>query len=119
MLRQIVGDLQPGGLARYEEVAFGACTRVIIETTQSNSEFRGVLWAVYNRRTADAAKPAVKSGRGLKVFDQLHPLHPLEIFDTDAGTAAKRSAVSLAAVRTMAMAAAHQWTGDFIFHTAT
>ena len=48
MLRQIVGDLKPGSFARYEEVSFGAHAWVIIETTKSNSEFRGAIRAVYN-----------------------------------------------------------------------
>src|SRR5215469_18642428 len=48
VLRQIVGDLEPGGFARYEEVAFGAYTWVIIKTAKSNSEFRGAIRAVYN-----------------------------------------------------------------------
>jgi hypothetical protein len=52
---------KPGGFARYEEVAFGAYTWVIIETAESNSEFRDAIRAVYNRRTADATKPAMKS----------------------------------------------------------
>jgi len=79
-------------------VAFGAYTWVIVEAAKSNSKFRGALRAVYNRRTADAAKPAMKSRRGFKVFDQFLPLNPSEIFDTDARTAAKGSAVSLSAV---------------------
>jgi hypothetical protein len=49
VLRQIVGDLKPGGFARYEEVAFGAYTRVIIEPAKSNSEFGGAFRTVYNR----------------------------------------------------------------------
>ena len=69
MLRQIVGDLEPGGFACYEEVPFGAYSRVIIQTAKSNAEFRGAFRAVYNRRAADAAKSATKSGRGFKVFD--------------------------------------------------
>ena len=79
-------------------MAFGAYSGVIIETAKSNSEFRGALGTVYNWRTADAAKPAVKSGRGFKVFDQLLPLHPTEIFDTNAGAAAEGSAMSLSTV---------------------
>jgi hypothetical protein len=46
--REIVGDLKPGGFARYEEVAFGAYTWVIIETAKSNSEFWRAIRAVYN-----------------------------------------------------------------------
>jgi hypothetical protein len=42
-------------------MAFGAYTRVIIETAKSNSEFRGAVRSVYDWRTADAAKPAMKS----------------------------------------------------------
>ena len=49
MLRQIVGDLEPGGFACYEEVPFGAYSRVIIQTAKSNSEFRGAIRTVYNR----------------------------------------------------------------------
>ena len=49
MLRQIVGDLEPGGFARHEEVALGAYTWVIVKAAKSNSEFRGALRAVYNR----------------------------------------------------------------------
>lgn len=48
VLRQVVGDLKPGGFACYEEVAFGAYTWVVIETAKSNSEFRGAFRAVYN-----------------------------------------------------------------------
>jgi len=48
VLREFVGDLKPGRFARYEEVAFGAYTWVIIETAKSNSEFRGAIRAVYN-----------------------------------------------------------------------
>jgi hypothetical protein len=61
MLRQIVSDRKPGSFARYEEVALGAYTGVIIETAKSNSEFRGAIGAVDNWRTADAAKPATKT----------------------------------------------------------
>jgi hypothetical protein len=61
VLWKIVGDLKPRGFARHKEVALRAYTRVIIETTKSNSEFRGAIRAVYNWRTADAAKPATKS----------------------------------------------------------
>jgi len=69
VLRQIVGDLEPGGFACYEEVPFGAYSRVIIQTAKSNAEFRGAFRAVYNRRAADPAESATKSGRGFKVFD--------------------------------------------------
>jgi hypothetical protein len=62
VLRQVVGDLKPWGFARYEEVAFGAYTWVIIEAAKSNSEFRGAIRSVYNRRTAEAAKSAMESG---------------------------------------------------------
>jgi hypothetical protein len=99
-------------------VTFGAYNRVIVEAAQSNSEFRGELWAVYNRRTADAAKSAMKSRRGFKVFDQFLPLNPSEIFDTNARSAAKGSTVRLSTVGTMTMARAHQWTRYFVFHTA-
>ena len=61
MLGQVVGDLKPGGFARHEEVAFGPYTRVIIEPAKRNSEFRGAIRAVHDRRAADAAKPAMKS----------------------------------------------------------
>jgi hypothetical protein len=61
VLWQIVGDLKPEGFARHEEVAFGAYTWVIIETAKSNSEFRSAIRAIYSWRTADAAKPAMKS----------------------------------------------------------
>ena len=61
VLWQVVGDLKPGGFARHEEVAFRAYNRVIIETAKSNSEFRSAIRAVYNWRTADAAKPATKT----------------------------------------------------------
>jgi hypothetical protein len=61
VLWQIAGDLKPGSLARHEKVAFGAYTRVIIEAAKGNSEFRGATRAVHNWRTADAAKPAMKS----------------------------------------------------------
>lgn len=67
MLRQVVGDLEPEGLARYIEVAFQAYSWVVIETANGNSEFRGLFRAVYDWRAADAAKPATKSGRGFKV----------------------------------------------------
>ena len=40
MLRQVVGDLEPEGLARYIEVAFQAYSWVVIETANGNSEFR-------------------------------------------------------------------------------
>jgi hypothetical protein len=98
VLRQIVSDLKPRCFARHEEVTFGAYTWVIIETAKRNSEFRGAIRAVYNRRTTDAAKSTTKSRRGFKVFDQLLPVHPVEIFDTDPRTAAKGSTVSLSAV---------------------
>jgi hypothetical protein len=79
-------------------VAFGAYTRVIIETAKSNSEFRGAIRAVYDRRAADTTKPAMKSTGGLKVLDELLPLDPSEIFAADTGSAAKGSAVRLSAV---------------------
>ena len=60
MLRSIIGDLKPGRFARYEEVAFGAHTWVVIEAAKGNSEFRGAFRAVDNWRTADTAKPAMK-----------------------------------------------------------
>ena len=69
MLRQIVGDLKPGGFARCVEVAFGAYAWVIIEPAKSNPEFRDAIRAVYNRRTADAAKPAMRSRGRFKVCD--------------------------------------------------
>ena len=48
--REIVGDLfKPRGFARYEEVAFGPYAWVIIETAESDAEFRDALGAVYNR----------------------------------------------------------------------
>ena len=49
MLRQMVGDLKPGGFARHVKVAFGAYAWVIIETAKSNSEFRRAIRAVHNR----------------------------------------------------------------------
>ena len=49
MLRQIVGDLKPGGFAGHVEVAFGPHTWVIIETAKSNTEFRSAFRPVYNR----------------------------------------------------------------------
>ena len=98
MLRQIVGNLKPGGFARHEEVAFGPHAWIVIETTKSNSEFRRAIGAVYNWRTTDAAKPAMESRRRFKVFDQLFALHPPEIIDEDAGTAAKGRPVSLSAL---------------------
>ena len=48
MLRQIVGDLEPGGFAPYVEVAFGPYTWVIVESAKSNSEFRGAFRAVHD-----------------------------------------------------------------------
>ena len=69
MLREIVGNLKPGGFACYKKVAFRADPRVIIETAESNAEFRSAIGTVYNRRTTDAAKPAMKSRRGLEVFN--------------------------------------------------
>ena len=98
MLRQIIGDLEPGGFARHVEVAFGTYAWVIIETAKSNSEFRGALGAVYNRRTTDTAKTPVKSRRGFKVCYKILSLYPLEVFDADARTAAKGSAMGLSAV---------------------
>lgn len=119
MLWQIIGDLEPRGFARYKEVALGAHTGVVIEAAERNSEFRRATWAVYNRRTADTAKSAMKSGRRFEIFDQLFPLYPFEILDANTCAAAKGRTMSLSAVRTMAMAAAHQLASDFVFHTAT
>ena len=48
MLRQIIGDLEPGRFARYVEVAFGPYTGVIVESAKSNSEFRGAFGAVHD-----------------------------------------------------------------------
>ena len=48
VLWQVVGDLKPGGFARYKEVAFGPYTGVVIETAKGDSEFRGAIGAVYN-----------------------------------------------------------------------
>jgi hypothetical protein len=118
VLRQVVGDLEPGGFARYVEVKFRAYTRVIIETAESNAEFRNPVRAVYDRRTADAAKPAMKSWRRFKVFYDISPVYKLEIFDANAGSAAEGSAMGLPAIRTMTMTAAHQRSGYFIFDTA-
>jgi hypothetical protein len=61
VLRQIVGNLKPRGFARHEEMAFGAYTWVIVKTAKGNSEFRGAIRAVYNRRAANAAEAAMKS----------------------------------------------------------
>jgi hypothetical protein len=49
MLRQIVGDLKPGGLAGNVEVALRAYTRVIIESAKRDPQFRGAIRSVYNR----------------------------------------------------------------------
>jgi len=49
VLRQAVSDLKPRGFAPHVEVAFGADPWVIIETPQSNSEFRSAFRPVHNR----------------------------------------------------------------------
>jgi hypothetical protein len=43
-------------------MTFGAYTWVIVKTAKSDAEFRGAIGAVYNRRAADAAEAAMKSG---------------------------------------------------------
>ena len=48
VLWQIVGDLKPGGFARDIEVAFGAYNRIIIETAQSDSQFRRTIRPVHD-----------------------------------------------------------------------
>jgi len=73
---------------------------------------------VYDRRTADAAEASEPAGRRLIEGDQLFTLYPFEISLGHACSAAKGSAVLLAAHGAVAIARPVKRAVDFEFDTA-
>jgi len=115
VLRQIVGNLIPGCLEGDERVGCRAYAGVVIQGCQRNAIARGSVGValrngrpgaefVYDRRTADAAEASEPAGRRLIEGDQLFTLYPFEISLGHACSAAKGSAVLLAAHGAVAVA---------------
>src|ERR1700730_17773453 len=111
----MVGDLEPGRLARYEYVSQGSDARIVVERSQRNAvfgnrcrpvrrRFRPRIKFVDDWRPADGAKPAEGAGGRLIEADQIFTLNPLQVRLADSRAASKRCALLFAAHRAVAIA---------------
>src|SRR5688572_2946051 len=109
----------PRSLVRDEHVPLWPDARVVVQCAERQAvEGRLEIEAAKQRRPADTAKSAVRTGRRLIEGEKLRALRPAKVTCFDACAAAKGCAVRLAAHRAMTVERATEWTGDLIPHAS-
>src|SRR5688572_29847844 len=97
----------------------GSHARVVVERAQRQAvPFRLEVEPAQQLRAAHPAKAAMRSWRRFVPGDELFALHPPEVAHANAGPAAERCAMRLAAHRAMAVQRAGERTGDLVSHAA-
>ena len=130
VLRQIVGDLEPGCLVFDEHMHLRRDVRFAVENSHRDAQLRGRVRieresliarparSVDHRRAAIAAEAAPEAGRGFIELDQLFTLQPFEMILMHPDAAAERRTMLLAAVGAVTIERLFHRPGDPERHTA-
>jgi hypothetical protein len=102
-----------------EHVPLWLDARVVVQCAERQAvEGRLEIEAAKQRRPADAAKSAVRTGRRLIEGDKFSALRPAKVACFDTCATAKCGAVRLPAHRAMTVERATERTGDLISHSS-